>query len=268
MTRRIKRAANFEIALQIKNEIFIRPPRDAQRHWLLNTALEEFSENLNALDELATRFVPGTQNLALHDRSQAALSDEEIMEDWQIPIMQAMAKVVTESHGSILEIGFGRGVSSGFIQDCGVKSHTIIECNDTIVNRFDAWRKQYPNADLRIVHGLWQDVLEGLGRFDGIFFHTYPLNEVDFIEQIGESTTFADHFFPHAAKHLVDGGIFTYLSNEMDSLRRAHQRLLFRHFRSISMQVMRNLKLPEDVHDAWWADSMVVVKAVKQAECG
>ena len=63
--------------------------------------------------------------------------------------------------------------------------------------------------------------------------------------------------------HLVEGGAFTYLSNEIDSLGRPHQRALFRHFRSIEVARIESLDLPQDVRDAWWSDSMVVVKAVK-----
>lgn len=263
MTRRLKRLRDFEIMLQIKNENFIRPPRDAQRNWLLNKALAEHADNLMALDELAASFVPGSDAIPAGDRTNARLSDEEIMEDWQIPLMQALAKAVTETHGHVLEIGFGRGISSGFIQEYGVTSHTIIECNDSIVERFERWRRPFPDRDIRMVRGRWQDVLGDLGRYDGLFFHTYPLNEDEFVEQIAQSTTFAEHFFAHAANHLVDGGIFTYLSNEIDSLSRSHQRLLFGHFSSICLQVLRGLDLPVDVHDAWWADSMVVVKATK-----
>jgi guanidinoacetate N-methyltransferase len=263
MTRRLKRLREFELSLQIKDENFIRPPTDRQRGWLLNSAMSEFVKDLYALDGLAKGFVAGEEKLYTGDRTQAALSDQEIMEDWQIPLMQKMAEIVCESHGDVLEVGFGRGVSSSMIQACGVRSHTIIECNDSIVERYEHWRRDYPDSDTRMVHGLWQDTLDDLGQFDGVFFHTYPLNEEDLIDQIGESTTFADHFFPHAAAHLVDGGIFTYLSNEMDSLSRAHQRLLLRHFRRIEMQVVDGLAPPEDVNDAWWADSMVVVKAVK-----
>lgn len=263
MTRRIKRHRNFELTLELKNDDFIRPPRDSQRNWLLNGVMAETAERLLALDGHAARFVPGIDSLPTEDRSQAVLSDEEIMEDWQIPLMRAMAEGVTRSHGDVLEVGFGRGVSADFIQEGGVRSHTIIECNDSIVGRFDEWAAAYPGASLHMAHGLWQDVLPTLGLFDGVFFHTYPLNEADILEQIGDSATFAEHFFPHAAAHLKEGGVFTYLSNEIDSLSRTHQRLLLRHFRSISLQVVGELHLPEQVHDAWWADSMVVVQAVK-----
>ena len=52
------------------------------------------------------------------------------MEDWQTPLMKAMARHVTESHGDVLEVGFGRGVSAELIQRLGVASHTIVEPND------------------------------------------------------------------------------------------------------------------------------------------
>ena len=158
----------------------------------------------------------------------------------------------------------GRGISAEFIQQQGVRSHTVIECNDAIVaTGFKAWRERYPERDIRLAHGLWQDLLGGLGRFDGLFFHTYPLNQDEAIEQIGTSATFAEHFFAQAAAHLREGGVFTYLSNEMDSLGRTHQRRLFEHFSEIQVRIVRGLPLPADVADAWWADSMAVVKAVK-----
>lgn len=263
MTRRIKRQRDFEIALTIKSDSFLRPPRDSQRNWLLKGAMNEFASNLIALDGEARWFVPGVEGVPSEDRTQAALSDEEIMEDWQRPMMQAMADYATAAHGRVLEVGFGRGVSADMIQEGGVESHTIIECNDSIVQRFESWRTQYPDRDIAIVHGLWQDTLPGLGEFDAIFFHTYPLNEAEFVDQIASSTTFAEHFFPHAAEHLVEGGVFTYLSNEIDSLSRPHQRALLQHFRSIEIRVVDGLPVPDDVHDAWWSKKMVAVKAVK-----
>jgi guanidinoacetate N-methyltransferase len=262
MTKKIKRTENFEIVIEIKTEDFIRPPRDAQRNALLNNALNEFSENLQALDKLAVRFVPGKLQIALEDRTQKILSDDEIMEEWQIPLMQAMAEVVTETHGNILEIGFGCGVSSTFIQEQCVLSHTIIECNDSVVERFLNWKELFKQNKINLVHGLWQDTIDDLGLFDGIFFHTYPLNEEEYMKNVHGRATFAEHFFKAAAEHLRPGGVFTYFSNEIDSLSRSHQRALFKHFSAVSLKVI-NLELPDDINDTWWADSMVIVKAVK-----
>jgi guanidinoacetate N-methyltransferase len=262
MTKKIKRTGNFEIVLEIKTEDFIRTPRDAQRNALLNNALNEFSDNLQALDKSAARFVRGKPEISLDDRTQKILSDDEIMEEWQIPLMQAMAEVVTESHGNILEIGFGCGVSATMIQEQQVLSHTIIECNNSVVERFFEWKELFKDKKINLVHGLWQDTIDDLGLFDGIFFHTYPLNEEEYMKNVHGRATFAEHFFETAGEHLRPGGVFTYFSNEIDSLSRGHQRALFKHFSSVSLKVI-NLDLPDDINDTWWADSMVIVKAVK-----
>jgi guanidinoacetate N-methyltransferase len=263
MTKRFKRFPEFELALFVKQENFINTPREYQRNWLLNRSMNEFANDVKALDEIGRNFVLGSDMQALDDRTQANLSDQEIMEDWQIPIMAAMAKEVTSNGGHILEIGFGRGVGSDLIQTHEPKAHTIIECNDSIVERLQQWKATYPGRDIRICHGLWQDQLPKLTEFDGIFFHTYPLKESEYVEQISNSSTFAEHFFEHAAEHLQAGGIFTYLSNEIDSLSRLHQRKLFARFSRIEMHVVRDLAIPQQVKDQWWSDSMVIVKAIK-----
>ena len=261
--RRIKRTKHLEVNLSIKDPTFINPPKEAQRNTLVNRALKEFVEDLEALHGQAKNFVPGDMQYQLSDdRTQGALTDEEIMEDWQLPIMETMADVVTEAHGDVLEIGFGRGVSADMIQARGVRSHTIIECNDYVVGKYQEWKTRYPDQDIRLVHGLWQDTINSLGQFDGIFFHTYPLNEEEYMKYVHGRVTFAEHFFGTAAAHLKEGGAFTYFSNEIDSLSRAHQRALFQHFSSFSLQVVP-LKLPENIKDTWWADSMAIVKAVK-----
>lgn len=97
MTRKLKRSKDFEIVLQLKHDDFIRPPRDAQRNWLLNRAITEFADDRMDLDQLAKRFVPGSDGADVRDYSQARLTDQEITEDWQIPVMQEMARMVTES---------------------------------------------------------------------------------------------------------------------------------------------------------------------------
>lgn len=263
MTKRIKRLPEFDLTLQLKSQDYITTPRDYQRNWLLNRTMNEFAHDVIALDKLARKFVKGSVVQGMEDRTQANLEDLDIMEDWQIPVMDAMAKEVTCQRGSVLEIGFGRGIGSDLIQHYGADEHTVIECNDSIVKRFKKWVERYPDRNISIEHGLWQDVLPKLGQFDGIFFHTYPLKESDYVEQIANSITFAEHFFEHAAQHLKAGGVFTYLSNEIDSLSRTHQRALFKYFSRIELSTMRDLKVPELVKDQWWSDSMMIVKAVK-----
>ncbi len=260
--RKIKRSRSFEMTLVINDDNYINPPKQAQRNAVVNRAVKEFTADLDALHEQTKRFVPGETINTVNDRTQKLMTEQEIMEDWQIPVMEKMAKVITENGGDILEIGFGRGVSADMIQKHPINSHTIIECNDAVVNDFYQWKKKYPSSNIEIVHSLWQDTIENLGQFDGIFFHTYPLNEDEYMQYVNGSITFAQHFFAHAATHLKPGGTFTYFSNEIDSVSREHQRELLSHFSSFSVHIVP-LKMPEDVKDTWWADSIAVIKAVK-----
>ncbi|WP_150451332.1 class I SAM-dependent methyltransferase [Arenibacter lacus] len=258
--KRIKRTQDFEVVLTIPDPTFIKPPREAQRNAVVNRALKEFGSDIQALHQQVKTFVPGATVQAFDDRTQKALEDLEIMEDWQIPVMAKMAEAIANKGGDILEIGFGRGIASEMIQQYPLSSHTIIECNDTVVERFYKWKKQHESKEITCVHGLWQDTIDELGLFDGIFFHTYPLNEDEYMRYVNGSITFAEHFFEHAKKHLKPGGAFTYFSNEVDSLSREHQRLLLKYFDSFSVTVV-GLSMPEDVKDTWWANTMAIVKA-------
>ena len=53
MTRRLKRLPEFDLSLQLKSEGFLKPPRDAQKNWILNRAMNEFAQDIYALDKLA-----------------------------------------------------------------------------------------------------------------------------------------------------------------------------------------------------------------------
>ena len=256
--------SDFEISLLIRNDEFINPPRSSQRDWLIRQALSEFSDDVEHLDQVSQRFVPGTESeLDAFEISQSELSEQQIMETWQMPIMKTMAERVTETRGDVLEIGFGRGVSATFIQEFGVKSHTVVESSDYVVEHFyKPWRQRYPDRDIRLIHGRWQEVVDQFALYDGLFFHAFPLNEEEFIKYVINSITFAEHFFPTAAAHLKKGGIFTYLTTEIDSLSRRHQRLIFQYFSTMTLSV-EPLFIPAETKDAWWADSMVIIKAVK-----
>lgn len=259
--RRFKRNKRYEVNLDIKAEAFINPPRESQRQWLVNRALSEFCWDLEALDKIAQQFVPGSTEMILSDRNLKVSDPDEIMEMWQLPIMQCMADKVASNGGDILEIGFGLGMSANMIQAYPVKSHTIVECVDNLAEQCRNWGRGQACSEVKVLQGRWEDLTHEFKTYDGIFFHTYPMDSVEYAELTRNYATVAQPFFEVAARHLKSGGVFSYFTNEIDSLSRSHQRALLRHFPEVNLQAVRHLDIPENVKDAWWIDQMIVVTA-------
>jgi hypothetical protein len=93
----------------------------------------------------------------------------EVMMSWEAPIMEKSAEYICQSKGDILEIGFGMGICSDYIQAQGVNSHTIVEIHPQIIERLKTWASGKSNV--AIVEGDWNSV--DLGTYDGIFIDTY-----------------------------------------------------------------------------------------------
>ncbi len=263
---------NYELTLEIKNDNFINTPQAHQRNWILQRIINEYKDDLLHLDKQTRHFIKGTQrkeitadwktDKALYDDSRLTIAGQQVMQDWEVPLMKKMAQIAAESRGDVLEVGFGMGIAATYLLEMGVKSYTVIECNDDVVKHFQEWRRKYPHANIRLLHGKWQEVRDQLDTYDAIFFDTYPLDEEEFLDYVVNHITFAEHFFPTAAKHLREGGVFTYYTNEIDSFSRRHQRLVFDYFDILSLEIVKPLTPPADC-EYWWADSMAAVKAIK-----
>ena len=104
--------------------------------------------------------------------------DREVMMDWEDELMSASAAYVTENGGDILEIGFGMGISAGYIQSHSISSHTIIENHPQIIPRAQEWAADKPNVT--IITGSWYDNLSNLGTYDGVFHDTYGDAEITY----------------------------------------------------------------------------------------
>lgn len=272
MTNKQIKRKDFDITLEVKDDSFISTKDPSQRNWMFTRSLEEIADDLEHYDKISKSFVEGSSRQFITEKwanSQAKYSSKEliidsqqVMQDWERPYMEAMAKVVTETRGDVLEIGFGMGISASYIQEMGARSYTVIECNELVKEQFETWKAQFPGKNIKLVFGKWQDVIDSLGLFDAIFFDTYPVSEDEFANYVVRDVTFAQHFFESAAKHLKPGGIFSYYSNEIDSVARRHQRELFKYFSSVTFSVCRPLYPPADCN-YWWADAMIVTKCVK-----
>ena len=107
--------------------------------------------------------------LTFEDDKITTNDGREVMMSWETPIMEKSAEYICESKGDILEIGFGMGICSDYIQAQGVNSHTIVEVHQQIIERLKIWASDKNNVI--IVEGNWNDV--NLNTYDGIFIDTY-----------------------------------------------------------------------------------------------
>jgi len=261
--------SDFELNLQIKNKDFIQCS-EHQADWLIQKFMNESKRDIECLKPISKSFVSGNKRpvmpddwegaVAKYQESELVIEGHQVMQSWEDTIMKEMAQTISETQGDILEIGFGMGISASYIQDQQVKSHTIVECNDQVVEAFSKWKAGYSNKEINVIHGKWQDSLDQLKHYDGILFDPYFVSESDSVEV--ESTTAIGSFLSVILPHLRKGGVVTYFTREIDSLSRAHQRLLLKYFSTVTLTRVDDLVPPENCN-YWWANSMMVVKAVK-----
>ena len=101
----------------------------------------------------------------------------EVMMDWEDEIMSASAAYACQNGGDILEIGFGMGISAGYIQSHSINSHTICENHPQIIPLALEWAKDKPNVN--IVTSSWYDVRNNLSTYNGVFYDTFGDDDWD-----------------------------------------------------------------------------------------
>jgi len=191
---------------------------------------------------------------AEYENGKLKILGHPVMEAWEAPYMRRLAEIATAKGGAILEVGFGLGISSRFVQDCQPAKHVIIEANVEVYDGLEAFAASAAQY-VQPVLGFWQDVLPNFAdaSFDGILFDTYPLEE-DEIHQ--------NHypFFAHAHRVLKPGGVFTYYSDEIDEISLEHLvRLQEAGFDQVDFEVCE-VDPPADCE--YWSSSTIVAPIV------
>ena len=80
----------------------------------------------------------------------------QTMMEWEEPYMNFLVDNL-KPHGDVLEIGFGLGFSLNKIQKYNIKSHTLIECNQQVIDKIT-------NKNIKIIKGYWQEVFDQLDK--------------------------------------------------------------------------------------------------------
>ena len=145
----------------------------------------------------------------------------EVMMDWETSIMENSAKFICHNKGDILEIGFGMGICSDYIQAQGVNTHTIVEIHPQIINNLKVWAEDKSNVT--IVEGDWNSV-SGLSTYDGIFLDTFGDDNWNSFKSFalnkakdGAKITYWNNFDSENNEHSFDSISFDSVSISPDS---------------------------------------------------
>jgi guanidinoacetate N-methyltransferase len=191
---------------------------------------------------------------------------QQMMQSWERPLMQRMARGICRRGCTVLEVGFGLGISANEIQQIGPRKHVIVEAHPQIADAARAWRMRH-DSDVEIIESRWEkaDLAERL--FDAVLFDAYPCDEVEISENLEYGRTAAERFFPVAEKVTGPGGRFTFYTGcEMGLLLRLQDELFLR-FGKLCLERVGNLEPPNDCN-YWISPEMVVVVAQKAAGDG
>jgi hypothetical protein len=127
---------------------------------------------------------------------------ESVMMGWERPIMKRISDILTHNNGDVLNIGFGMGIVDTFIQEQNPKSHTIIENHPDVYKKIkeDGWLSK---ENVRIIFDKWQNVMDDMGPFDGIYLDTWYDLRSPFVK-------------PLMDKCLKVGGVFSMWHNDIE----------------------------------------------------
>src|SRR3989339_1124991 len=162
-------------------------------------------------------------NTAHYTDDSLYIAGHHVMGRWETDYMCRLAHIVCQNGGHILELGYGMGISSDFIQkNKKIITHTIIECHPEVAQEC---RKKYTHeiseGSIILCENFWEDIIYKLPNesYDGILFDTYPLTE----EQIHKNHYW---FFKDAYRLLKKGGVLTYYSDEKKGYSKEHMEKL------------------------------------------
>jgi len=175
-------------------------------------------------------------SVALTD-TELRIGGRQVMQAWERPLMEVLAREVTAGRGDILEVGFGMGIAARAILQGGCRTYTVIEAHPQIAANARRWGQQQ-SVPVTVLEGFWQDLAPSLtADFDGILFDTFPIVQED------------AHLNPAAMigamqRLLRRAGILTYYSGVSHGFPDDQLRLLLTHFDEVKLLKVSGLEPP------------------------
>jgi protein arginine N-methyltransferase 2 len=179
------------------------------------------------------------------------VGDAPITYGWERPLMEAYAELLCAPDRDLLEIGFGMGLFAEAAAARGLRSHTIVEPHPQILPRAHAFAAR--DGRVRVVADYWQRCLEGLGRFDAIFYDSWSPVETR-LDDMGA-------FFAQAAGQLLRAGGQLAFWVPRSTLGEAMQAVALARFDSLSLTAVRDLEPTAECRERGFGSTMLVAIA-------
>lgn len=208
---------------------------------------------------LATRPTLNKKELVMLFKKGGKTITNQIMQKWETPYMKMLAEIATARGGNVLEVGYGMGISAGFIQKSKkIKTHTIIECHPVMIkNLKKRFGQEIKKERVVLKEGFWEDVSKKIPDkyFDGMLFDSCPLDkDVEFFQFIP--------FFKEAFRLLKKDGVFTYFSDEPTKISNKHMRELKNAgFKNIKFEICK-VKPPKDC--TYWKHKTIIAPIIRK----
>jgi hypothetical protein len=146
-----------------------------------------------------------------------------VMHRGEDSLMKKFAEIGCINGGNILEIGFGMGISSNYIQSNNINSHTIIEIHPEIYEKALNWSKNKKNVN--VILGSWELIIPTLKqKFDGILHDTHiDYRSQEFLRYVkpicNENCVVVFAFYKdNKNKHIYDVVKFKFTDEEYEKL--------------------------------------------------
>lgn len=214
----------------------------------------------NAL--FAIQSVPPTEwkeQPAIFSKGKLSIAGHPVMQDWEKPYMQELARIASSNGGVVLELGFGLGLSATCIQQQPIEKHIIIEANKDVFTKLEEFAAKAQHTVIPLF-GLWEEVLPTISdeSIDGILYDTYITN----FDEPDQFTYEYFPFFEHAYRVLREGGVFTYYSSEISDFSAKHRQTLKDTGFSYIEKTICSITPPSDC--LYWKNDTIVAPIIKK----
>lgn len=163
-----------------------------------------------------------------------------VMMSWEESWMKDTAEIICQNRGDILNIGHGMGIVDNFIQSHSPNSHTIVEPHIDVLSQMkkNGW---FSKPNIKIYQSKWQDCIQKLKQFDGVYFDTWDNDD-----------KFYTNVIPNLHRLLKVGGIFTFWYPRNTPSEKLEEKLDSKYFNLEYKKIKIPLKKPEVVKKEYY----------------